>query len=88
MQTISFNLWEYEYETVIDGLYGRGTVEALIIFNEKCFDFDLTEPERSEDLIQTLWVLGLGSNSVLEYDCRAGSEVISYIHGIEYKYEK
>ena len=73
---------------MIHWLYGKGTAEALMIFNKKCFDFDLTEPERSEDLIQALWVLGPGSNSVLEYDCRAGSEVISYIYGIEYKYEK
>ena len=62
-KTVQINLREYGYEKAIDGLYGRGTAEALMIFNKKCFDYDLTNSERSNKLIQALQSLRSVSTS-------------------------
>jgi hypothetical protein len=60
---VQINLREYGYEKTIDGLYGRGTAEALMIFNKKCFDYDLTKSERSNELIKELQIVRHGSTS-------------------------
>jgi len=38
----------------IDGLYGRGTAEALLVFNIQCRNYDLTNPENSDKLIEII----------------------------------
>ena len=51
---IQIKLREFGYEKEIDGLYGRGTAEALLVFNIQCRYYDLTNPENSDKLIEII----------------------------------
>ena len=78
---VQVNLREYGYEKAIDGLYGRSTAEALMIFNKKCLDYDLTKSERSNELIQAVQSLIPVSTSGRQDDYGAASGVDHYTSG-------
>ena len=77
---VQINLRKYGYEKAIDGLYGRGTAEALMIFNKKCFDYDLTKSERSNKLIQALQSLRSVSTSgqLDDYELTSGVDPLCF----------
>ncbi len=55
---IQIKLRAFGYKKEIDGLYGRGTAEALLVFNMHCTKYDLEKPKNSEKLIKIMLMNG------------------------------
>ena len=51
---IQIKLRKFGYEKEIDGLYGPGTAEALLVFNIQCTKYDLANQENAEKLIKII----------------------------------
>jgi hypothetical protein len=59
---IQIKLRAFGYKREIDGLYGRGTAEALLVFNMHCTKYDLEKPGNSEKLIKIMLMNGFQSD--------------------------
>ena len=78
---VQVKLREYGYGKVIDGLYGKGTAQALMNFNKRCFDDDLTRSKRSNKLIQAVQKLRPVSKSGRQDNYEIASGIDHYASG-------
>ena len=78
---VQVKLREYGYGKAIDGLYGKGIEEALMIFNKRCFDDDLTRSKRSNKLIQAVQKLRPVSKSGRQDNYEIASGIDHYASG-------
>ena len=73
---IQIKLRNFGYKKTIDGLYGKGTAEALIVFNQQCQNYDLTKGKSAEKLFQAVLAL----KSITKFEPK-GANAVTYSVG-------
>ena len=72
---IQIELRNFGYGKAIDGLYGKGTAEALIVFNQQCQNYDLNAGDSAEKLFQAV----LDLKSITKSEAQGANAVTSSV---------